>query len=94
MKITIRVDIGDGPIEVETNLFITVLWERKYKRKASDLAQGVGAEDLAFMAHEALKQQKIIVPLQLDDFLKKIVALEVIETASTNPTLEAPSDVA
>lgn len=94
MKLTIRVDLGDGPVDVETNLFITVLWERKYKRKASDLAQGVGAEDLAFMAHEAMKQAKITVPLQLDDFLKKIVTLEVVETSSANPTQEAPTDAA
>lgn len=92
MKLTIRVDIGAGPVEVETNLFITVLWERKYKRKASDLAQGVGAEDLAFMAYEALKQAKVTVPLQLDDFLKKIVTLEVVEAGAANPTQEAPTD--
>jgi hypothetical protein len=92
MKLTIRVDIGDGPIDVETNLFITVLWERKYKRKASDLAQGVGAEDLAFMAYEAMKQAKITVPLQLDDFIKKINTLEVVEANASNPTHEAPTD--
>lgn len=94
MKLTIRVDIGEGPVDVETNLFITVLWERKYKRKASDLAQGVGAEDLAFMAHEAMKLSKVTVPAMLDDFIKKIVSLEVVETSSANPTQEAPSDAA
>ena len=94
MKLTIRIDIGEGPIDVETNLFVTVLWERKYKRKASDLAQGVGAEDLAFMAHEAMKLAKISVPMMLDDFIRKIVSLEVVETQSANPTQEAPSDAA
>ena len=94
MKLTIRIDIGEGPIDVETNLFVTVLWERKYKRKASDLAQGVGAEDLAFMAHEAMKLAKINVPMMLDDFIRKIVSLEVVETQSANPTQEAPSDAA
>ena len=92
MKLTIRVDIGGGPVDVETNLYITVLWERKYKRKASDLAQGVGAEDLAFMAYEAMKQAKITVPAALDDFIKKIVLLEVVEAGSPNPTPEAPTD--
>ena len=94
MKLTIRIDIGEGPVDVETNLFVTVLWERKYKRKASDLAQGVGAEDLAFMAHEAMKLAKINVPMMLDDFIRKIVTLEVVETQSANPTREAPSDAA
>jgi hypothetical protein len=94
MKLTIRIDIGAGPIDVETNLYITVLWERKYKRKASDLAQGVGAEDLAFMAYEALKVAKVTVPATLDDFLKKIVTLEVVEASGANPTQEAPTDEA
>ncbi len=92
MKLTMKVDIGEGPVVVDTNLFITVLWERKYKRKASDLANGVGAEDLAFMAHEAMKVAKIPVPMMLDDFLKKIVTLEVVEQEAANPTPEAPSD--
>jgi len=94
MKLTMKVDIGSGPVTIETNLFITVLWERKYKRKASDLASGVGAEDLAFMAHEAMKQNKIEVPLMLDDFIKRIIDLEVIGQESANPTPEAPIDVA
>ena len=94
MRMTLKVDIGEGPTLVETNLYITVLWERKYKRKASDLAQGVGAEDLAFMAYEAMKLAKIVVPASLDDFIKKIVALEVAETEAGNPTLEAPTDAA
>jgi len=89
MKLLLSVDLGDGPMVVETSLFITVLWERKYKRKASDLANGIGVEDLAFMAHEAMKAQKIVVPAMLDDFIKKIVNLEVVGSENANPTLEA-----
>lgn len=91
MRMALKVDIGEGPIVVETNLYITVLWERKYKRKASDLAQGVGAEDLAFMAHEAMKLAKITTPAMLDDFIKKIAVLEVVEVEAANPTQEAPT---
>lgn len=92
MKLNLSVDIGDGPTIVETNLYITVLWERKFRRKASDLAQGVGAEDLAFMAHEAMKLNKVPCPLMLDDFIKKIVSLEVVEQETANPTREVPTD--
>lgn len=92
MKMTLKVDIGEGPILVDTNLYVTVLWERKYKRKASDLAQGVGAEDLAFMAHEAMKLAKITAPAMLDDFIKRIVSLEVVDSEGGNPTQEAPTD--
>jgi hypothetical protein len=38
-----------------------------------------------------MKQAKISVPLALDDFIKKIVTLEVVEAGSANPTPEAPT---
>lgn len=94
MKLALSVDIGDGPVIVETSLFITVLWERKYKKKASDLANGIGVEDLAYMAHEAMKAQKIVVPAMFDDFIKKIVNLEVVGSETTNPTPEVPTAAA
>lgn len=93
MKLKLRVDTGDGEYIVETNLFVIVTWERKYKRKASDLAtSGIGMEDLAFMAYEATKQAGITVPAMLDDFIKRIVTLEVVEGDAVNPT-EGATDV-
>lgn len=91
MKIQLSVDIGDGPYTVTTNLFNVVTWERKYKRRAGDLAAGIGAEDLAFLAFEASKTAGITVPLLFDDYLKKIVALDVISQEDTNPTEPAPT---
>ena len=89
MKLTLRVDQGDGPMEVTTNLFTIVAWERKYKTKASNIANGIGMEDLAFIAHTALQQNGIVVPIVLDDFIKKIVMLEVVDNEAENPTVEA-----
>ena len=94
MKLNIRFDIGDGPVEVETNLYVVVAWERKYKRKASDMANGFGIEDLAFMAHESAKIQKVVVPAMLDDFIKKLVDLEIVGQQTTNPTHGEPTDAA
>ena len=34
MKLTLAIDLGDGPIEVSSNLYVIVQYERKYKRKA------------------------------------------------------------
>ena len=42
MQLKIRVDQGEGPVDVTTNLFTIVAWERKYKRKASDMGNGIG----------------------------------------------------
>jgi len=89
MKLTLRVDQGDGPIEVSTNLFTIVAWERKFKTKASNIANGIGMEDLAFMAHQALQQNGIVVPVVLDDFIKKLIVLEVVDTEADTPFAEA-----
>jgi hypothetical protein len=54
MKLTLSVRLADGETyQVVTNLFVIISWERKFKRRASDLANGIGMEDLAFMAYEA-----------------------------------------
>jgi len=92
MKLTLRVDQGDGPIEVTTNLFTIVAWERKFKTKASNIANGIGMEDLAFMAHTALQQNGVVVPIVMDDFIKKIVLLEVVGNELENPTEGAITD--
>ncbi len=90
MQITLKLDTGDGPYEVTTNLWCAVQWERKYKRKMSDLAQGIGAEDLAYLAFEASKLHGIMVPVVFDDFIKKLVAMpEVVEQEYVNPTQAA-----
>jgi hypothetical protein len=59
--------------------------ERKYKVKASDLANGISIEMLGYLAHEAAKQQGHNPPLVLDDFLKKLVTLDVISNEAENP---------
>lgn len=87
MKLKLRVKTSDGQeFDVETNLFTVVAWERKYKRKASDMATGVGVEDLAFLAHTAAKDAGITVPLMLDDFIKKAIDIQVVEQDTENPT--------
>jgi hypothetical protein len=95
MQLTLQIDLGNGPVQVKTNLMVIVNWERKYKRKASQIAEGgIGMEDLAFMAHEAAKVSGISpLPLMLDDFIKQLVSLEVVDSESPNPTEAAPSDI-
>jgi hypothetical protein len=89
-----QIDLGNGPAVVKTNLMVIVNWERKYKRKASQLAEGIGMEDLAFMAHEAAKISGINgLPLMLDDFIKQLVSLEVIDQEDANPTEAALTDI-
>ena len=90
MKLTLSVRLTDGETyRVITNLFVIISWERKFKRRASDLSNGIGMEDLAFMAYEASKQQGHPVPVSFDEFVKKLEDLEVVETESAVPTREA-----
>ena len=85
--------MGEGPFEVRTNLWVMTQWERKFKRKVTDLGNGVGIEDLSFMAHIACQAENITVPVSLDDFIKKLVALDVISEADDidRPTEPAPT---
>jgi hypothetical protein len=90
MKITLAVEQIDGlTYEVNTNLFSIVALERKFKIRASDLASGVAMEHLAFLAFEGAKQNSITVPAVFDDYIKKLVSVEVVNEDAANPTQEA-----
>jgi hypothetical protein len=77
--------------EVTTNLAVIVAWERRFKRRASDLGAGVGMEDLAFMAYDASARAGIIVPGTLDQFINDIELLEVVDNEPQSFTEPAPS---
>lgn len=87
MKITMQVQQTDGSsYQVTTNLFTVVAMERKFKIRASDLAQGIAMEHLAFLAFESCKQQNIPVSLSFDDFIKKLESITVVDTEPVNPS--------
>lgn len=47
------------------------------------MANGIGAEDLAYLAWEASKECKVVVPASFDDFCKKLKATpEVVDGIS------------
>jgi hypothetical protein len=91
MQLTLKVTTNETTYEVTTNLYVIIAWERKFKQKASNLATGVGLEDLAFMAFESCKIHGISVPAVFDDYVKRLVAIEVVSDEPTNPTSEAPT---
>lgn len=91
MQLTLKVTTDQTTYEVKTNLYVIIAWERKFKQKASNLATGVGLEDLAFMAFESCKVHGITTPAIFDDYVKKLVAIEVISDEPTNPIEEAPT---
>ena len=93
MKIRLQVTPIEGdPYECETNLFVVVAWERKFKRQASSLASGIGAEDLAFFAFESARAAGITTPLAFDEFIKKTKSIEVVSEDAPSFTEAAVSD--
>ena len=92
MKLRLKVAESTGNVyEVETNLFVVVAWERKFKRKASSLADGIGAEDLAFLAYEACRGANVPVPAIFDDYIKRIESIEVVGQEEVPPTNAEPT---
>ncbi len=89
MQLTLEVQFLDGnnAVIVETTLFTTVLWERKYKRKASELGSAIGQEDLAYLAYEASKLSGITVPAIFDDYLKSLKSC--LPVAVNDPKVDA-----
>lgn len=95
MKYTLRYNLtGQEPVEVTTSLKDIVAWERRYKNKASNLANGIGFEDLLFLAWEASKSSGVVVPAVLDKFIEQVQNLDVILDEPANPTDAAPTDAA
>ena len=86
MKLTMQVQEKEATYTVETNLFVIIAWERKFKRKISDLSNGIGMEDLAFMAFECCKQNGHPVPAVFDDYIKRLVNIDVLDEETVNPT--------
>ena len=93
MNITIALDMGEhGQHEVSTNLWVVTQWERKFRRKASDLAQGIGVEDLLYLGFEACKAHNIVVPAGFDDFIKRVKTVDFVSSEAENPTEAAPTE--
>ena len=92
MKITIRYTRKGEIQEVTTTLGTIVAWERKFKRKASDMGNGMGIEDIAFLAFEASRTHKIVVPASFDEFLNQLDNIEVVTEETENPTPAALTD--
>jgi hypothetical protein len=91
MELRLRVEAAGETHHVIAGPWVVMLWERKYKTKASRImSEGLGLEDMAFMAYESLKAKKVDVPPTFDLFAMTITDLEV-EGDDATPTEAAPS---
>lgn len=73
-KLNIKTIQGEE-IEVEALVPDFIAWERHSKRKISDLVNGIAMEDMAFLAHSALKRRENVKPF--DGWIMSIAEIEM-----------------
>jgi hypothetical protein len=92
MNITMQVDTGSGCRELQTTMWAVVQWERKFKVKASDMAKGMGMEDLVYLAYCSEQAAGNPIPAVFDDYVKKIKSIDVVASGDETPTQGAPTE--
>ena len=79
MRASIKVTSTDSEItEVEAIVPDFIAWERRTKRRTSDLANGVGIEDLAYLAWASMHRTKRISDT-FDEWLERIAEIEMVD---------------
>jgi hypothetical protein len=93
MELNLTITTADDEWQVTTTPWVIMQWERKFKTKASNLANvGIGIEDLIFLGYEATKLTGRTVPINFDTFAQSVTNVEVdSEADSARPTGAAPS---
>lgn len=79
MRLKLKVILVDET-EIETTASIAdfVAWERHSKKTASDLSNGAGIEDMAFLAWSSLKRSKKT-ELVFNEWLETVAELEAAD---------------
>lgn len=90
MKLTIKVSYATPAAEMVTEQITTTIatvaaWERKFKRRVSDLQGGIGIDDLMFMCWHQLTANKRE-SRDYDTWLSVVDSFDVVESANANPT--------
>ena len=88
MKLQLEITHAGTTQRCETSLQVLVEWERKYKKRAGDLAAGFALEDLAFMAYASLKRAGQTVG-DFESWLQKLDDVQVLGGEDSNPTVAA-----
>jgi hypothetical protein len=80
MKLQLKITTTDGEThEVNCGIADFIAWERHSKSKTSDLAHGIGLEDMAFLAHSALKRSgQNIKPFE--GWINNVEEIEVVDS--------------
>ncbi len=85
LRLAFSVEDGDGQRAVTVGPQSLVAWERKTKRKISQLSEGIGAEDMAWLVWHADKRAGNIT-IGFEEYLETIIDM------SDAPAPKATSD--
>lgn len=91
MQLRINYTTNAGDVhDVTTTPFSVMQWERKYQTKISRIAdEGLGIEDLLYLAWEATKQAGTVAPF--DTWAASIKTIQTVPDPDARPTVPAPS---
>jgi hypothetical protein len=79
MRASIKITTtADEVTEVEAIVPDFIAWERRTKRRTSDLANGIGIEDLAYLAWSAMHREGTITT-EFDAWLSRVAELEMVD---------------
>ena len=79
MEIEIRVTTVDDEYVVTTCLMDWVALERAYKTTVTQVVSNLSMENLSFLAHSASKAGGHTPPPKLDDFIRSIKEISIVE---------------
>lgn len=86
MKLQLKIEQTDGEVtEVTCIVPDFVAWERHSKRRISDLATGMGIEDMAYLAHSAIKRQGTNIK-PFDGWIATIETIEMVDVPDPKAT--------
>lgn len=90
MKAGIKLEHGGKTIEVIVGPFEFIAWERKTKRKTSDLAANIGLEDLAYLAWASIRRGGEAAP-DFDVWLEDLDSIELGDVPDPKATRKGAS---
>ena len=89
MQLTLKVNQGEGDYLVTTNLYVIVLWERRFKKSFTELSKDIAMEHIAYLAYEASRLAGVVIPGEFDTFLKRLTVCEFVLQDDELPTQAA-----
>jgi hypothetical protein len=92
MKVAFSIDTGEGSETITAGPAAIIMWERATKRRMSELADGVGMEDLARLCWEQLRIEGRT-NVKFDDWIKTILDLNEAPAAPLDLGGPGPSHV-